>query len=214
MTRSTPDAVSSVAVKAVLLDMDGTLVDSDAAVERAWHRWAAEHAVAVEVLAPILHGNPAATTIRVVRPDLDDAAVAVAAQRNLELQYDDLSDVTATPGAARLLRVLDELGLPWAVVTSADRTLATARLRAAGLPAPAGRLVTVEDTPRGKPDPAPYLAGAALLAADPKDCLVVEDSQPGIDAGRAAGMRVAALRGLSGDLPIRDLDDLASQLTG
>lgn len=197
-------------VKAVLLDMDGTLVDSDAAVERAWHRWAAEHAVAVEVLAPILHGNPAATTIRVVRPDLADAAVTVAAQRNLELQYDDLSDVTATPGAARLLRVLDGLGLPWAVVTSADRRLATVRLAAAGLPV--GRLVTVEDTPRGKPDPAPYLAGAALLGVDPKDCLVVEDSQPGVDAGRAAGMRVAALRGLSGDVPIRDLDDLASQL--
>lgn len=138
-------------VKAVLLDMDGTLVDSDAAVERAWHRWAAEHTVAVEVLAPILHGNPAATTIRVVRPDLDDAAVAVAAQRNLELQYDDLSDVVATPGAARLLRTLDDLGLPWAVVTSADRRLATVRLQAAGLPA--RHLVTVEDTPAASPTP-------------------------------------------------------------
>ncbi|GAB3846867.1 HAD-IA family hydrolase [Dactylosporangium cerinum] len=197
-------------VKAVLLDMDGTLVDSDAAVERAWHRWATEHDVPVSVLAPILHGNPAATTIRVVRPDLPDAAVAVAAQRNLELQYDDLSDVVATPGAARLLRTLDELGLPWAVVTSADRRLATVRLAAAGLPA--RHLVTVEDTPRGKPDPAPYLAGAALLGVDPKDCLVVEDAQPGIDAGHAAGMRVAALRGLSGDVPIRDLNDLADQL--
>jgi mannitol-1-/sugar-/sorbitol-6-phosphatase len=195
-------------VKAVLLDMDGTLVDSDAAVERAWHRWAAEHDVSVA--ASLFHGNPAATTIRIVRPDLADAAVAVAAQRNLELQYDDLSDVVATPGAARLLRTLDDLGLPWAVVTSADRRLATVRLIAAGLPT--RHLVTVEDTPRGKPDPAPYLAGAALLGVDPKDCLVVEDSQPGIDAGHAAGMRVAALRGLSGDLPIRDLNDLADQL--
>ena len=201
-----------IAVKAVLLDMDGTLVDSDAAVERAWHRWAAEHGVAVEVLAPILHGSPAATTIRAVRPDLDDAAVAVAAQRNLELQYDDLTDIAALPGAARLLRTLDELGLPWAVVTSADRRLATVRLHAAGLPA--RHLVTVEDTLRGKPDPAPYLAGAALLGVDPKDCLVVEDAQPGVDAVRAAGMRVAALRGLTGDVPIRDLDDLADQFAG
>ncbi|MEV4141102.1 HAD-IA family hydrolase [Dactylosporangium sp. NPDC049742] len=198
-------------MKAVLLDMDGTLVDSDSAVERAWHHWAAEHAVPADVLTPILHGNPAATTIRVVRPDLDDTAVAAAAQRNLELQYDDLADVTATPGAARLLRTLDELGVPWAVVTSADRRLATARLHAAGLPV--RHLVTVEDTPRGKPDPAPYLAGAALLHADPRDCLVVEDSQPGIDAGRAAGMRVAALRGLPGDLRIRDLDELADTFT-
>ena len=194
-----------IAVMAVLLDMDGTLVDSDAAVERAWHRWAAEHGVAVEALAPILHGSPAATTIRTVRPDLDDAAVAAAAQRNLELQYDDLTDIAALPGAVRLLRTLDELGLPWAVVTSADRRLATVRLHAAGLAA--RHLVTVEDTLRGKPDPAPYLAGAALLGVDPKDCLAAEDSQPGVDAG----MRVAALRGLTGDVPIRDLDDLADQ---
>lgn len=197
--------------KAVLFDMDGTLVDSDGAVERAWRRWAAEHAVPLDVLTPIMHGNPAATTIRVVRPDLSDDAVAVAAQRNLDLQYDDLTDVVATPGAARTLQTLDELGLPWAVVTSADRHLATVRLAAAGLATT--HLVTIEDTARGKPDPAPYLAGAALLGIDPKDCLVVEDSQPGIDAGHAAGMRVAALRGLPAEYPLRDLNDLADLLT-
>ncbi|MEV0129219.1 HAD-IA family hydrolase [Dactylosporangium sp. NPDC050688] len=143
---------------------------------------------------------------------MSTTATSGPAQRNLELQYDDLTDIAALPGAARLLRTLDELGLPWAVVTSADRRLATVRLHAAGLPA--RHLVTVEDTLHGKPDPAPYLAGAALLGVDPKDCLVVEDAQPGVDAARAAGMRVAALRGLTGDVPIRDLDDLADQFAG
>jgi HAD superfamily hydrolase (TIGR01509 family) len=197
---------------AVLLDMDGTLVDSDAAVERAWLVWAAEAAVPPGRIIPIMHGNPAPTTIRAVRPDLDEPDVARAAARQLELQYTDLDDVVATPGAARLRVALKELELPWAVVTSADRRLAAARLGAAGIAPPV--LVTVEDTPRGKPFPDPYLEAAARLGVAPADCLVVEDSQPGLDAGRAAGAALAALRGLDGDVRLGDLDDLADLLLG
>jgi len=115
---------------AVLLDMDGTLVDSDAAVERAWAAWAVEHGVAPDVLRSLIHGSPAQTTIRHVRPDLAPPDVELAARRQLSLQYDDLSDVVPTPGARQLLSALT---VPWAVVTSADRRLATARLGAAGI---------------------------------------------------------------------------------
>jgi len=195
---------------AVLLDMDGTLVDSDAAVERAWLAWAAESGVPPELIMPMMHGNPAPTTIRAVLPGLDGPGVERAAARQLELQYTDLDDVVPTPGAGRLLVALKELDLPWAVVTSADRRLAAARLGAAGIDPPL--LVTFEDTPRGKPAPDPYLEAAARLGIAPGDCLVVEDSQPGIDAGRAAGAAVAALRGLDGDLRIADLGDLAELL--
>jgi sugar-phosphatase len=196
---------------AVLLDMDGTLVDSDAAVERAWLTWAAEAGVAPEEIIPRMHGNPAPTTIRALLPGLDAAGVERAAARQLELQYSDLDDVGPAAGAARLLVALKELDLPWAVVTSADRRLATARLGAAGIDPPL--LVTFEDAPRGKPFPDPYLVAADRLGVAPGDCLVVEDSQPGIDAGRAAGATVAALRGLEGDLRPADLADLADRLT-
>jgi HAD superfamily hydrolase (TIGR01509 family) len=195
---------------AVLLDMDGTLVDSDAAVERAWVTWAAEAGVPIAELLHRMHGNPAPTTIRAVRPDLSDAGVEAAAARQLELQYTDLDDVVAAPGTARLLVALKELDLPWAVVTSADRRLARARLGAAGIAPPL--LVTVEETPRGKPHPDPYLLAAARLGLEPGACLVVEDSQPGIDAGHAAGCPVAALRGLDAELRIGDLADLAELL--
>jgi beta-phosphoglucomutase-like phosphatase (HAD superfamily) len=199
---------------AILLDMDGTLVDSDRSVERAWLAWATEAGVPVEAIRPMMHGNPAPTTVRTVLPALDDAGVAAAAARQLELQYDDLDDVVATGGAARLLVALKDLDLPWAVVTSADRRLARARLGAAGIDPPL--LVTVEDTARGKPSPEPYLAAAARLGVAPRDCLVVEDSQPGIDSGRAAGASIAALRGLGDpetDVRLRDLHDLADLLT-
>jgi sugar-phosphatase len=197
-------------IRAVLFDMDGTLVDSDAAVERAWRAWSTEYGVdgarAVEAGA----GSPAATTIRLLLPRLSDAELAAAVDREHELQYDDLADVTATPGAGRLLPILARLGLPWAVVTSADSRLAKARLTAAGIAAPF--VVTIEDVHTGKPDPEGYLLAAAQLGVDPRDCLVVEDSAPGLEAGRRAGATTAALRGLPGDLSLSTLDQLADLL--
>jgi HAD superfamily hydrolase (TIGR01509 family) len=197
-------------VRAVLLDMDGTLVDSDASVERAWTTWSAEHGIDPAAVLAIAHGSPADLTVRAMLPALDEAAVAASAQRQLDLQYDDLADVVAAPGAPELLAALDRTGLPWAVVTSADVRLAKVRLGAAGIDPPL--LVTVEDVQRGKPDPEGFRLAAARLGIDPATCLVVEDSEPGLAAGRAAGMRTAALRGLDGDLRIVDLGQLAHLL--
>lgn len=197
-------------IGAVLFDMDGTLVDSDAAVERAWERWAAEYAVDPAAALAIAHGSPADRTIRRLLPDLDDDAVATAAARQLALQYDDLSDVVATPGTHELLDTLARLGLPWAVVTSADARLARARLGAAGIVAPV--LVTVDDVRVGKPDPEGYLRAAALLDVPVARCLVVEDAEVGLRAGRAAGALTAALKGLDGDLRLHDLAQLAGQV--
>lgn len=196
---------------AVLLDMDGTLVDSDAAVDRAWTSWAAEHGVDSDAVLAIAHGSPPDPTVRRMLPDLDDRAVAVAAARQMDLQYDDLSDVVAASGAPVLLDALHELDLAWAVVTSADVRLARARLGAAGIPDPP-LLVTVEDVRVGKPDPEGYLLAAERLGVDPAACLVVEDAEPGVVAGRAAGAVVAGLRGVPADVPIADLGELAELL--
>ena len=153
---------------AVLLDMDGTLVDSDAAVEAAWTTWAVEHGVDGDAVLAIAHGSPPEPTVRRMLPALDAEAVALAAARQMSLQYDDLTDVVAAPGAEALLAALRELDLPWAVVTSADVRLARARLGAAGIPDPP-LLVSVEDVrPRG------FLIAAARLGAAPARCLVVE----------------------------------------
>jgi sugar-phosphatase len=197
-------------VSAVLLDMDGTLVDSDAAVERAWRAWAGEHGVDPAAALAIAHGSPADRTVRRLLPHLAEPAVAAAAARQLALQYDDLSDVTATPGADELVATLARLGLPWAVVTSADIRLAGARLTAAGIDAPV--LVTVEDVSVGKPDPEGYLRAAELLGVPSARCLVVEDAEVGLQAGRAAGALTAALKGLDGDVRIADLTELARLL--
>jgi HAD superfamily hydrolase (TIGR01509 family) len=199
-------------LSAVLLDMDGTLVDSDAAVERAWVAWAAEHGVDPAAALAIAHGSPAQSTVGRLLPRLDAEGVAAAGQRQLDLQYDDLADVVAAQGAGELLATLAALRLPWAVVTSADARLAKARLDAAGIDPPV--LVTADDIRAGKPDPEGYLIAAKRLGVPPAACLVVEDSEPGLAAGRAAGARTAALRGLAGDVAIGDLAQLARLLAG
>lgn len=197
-------------IDAVLLDMDGTLVASDAAVERAWTTWAAEHGVDPAAVLAIAHGSPADVTVQRILPALTAEASATAAARQLDLQYDDLVDVTALPGVAELVRTLAELRLPWAVVTSADVRLAKARLGAAGIEPPL--LVTVEDVAAGKPDPEGFVLAAERLGVPVGNCLVVEDSAPGLAAGRAAGAMTAALKGLDGDLRLAGLAELANWL--
>ncbi|GAA2674015.1 HAD-IA family hydrolase [Actinoplanes palleronii] len=198
-------------IRAVLLDMDGTLVESHAAVERAWRVWSAEYGVDPDAVMIVAHGAPAGTTVRTFLPAASSGDVVnAAAARQLALQYDDLSDVTPATGAAELLGTLARRGLPWAVVTSADVRLAKARLGAAGITPPL--LVTVEDVAAGKPAPDGYLQAAAALGVAPADCLVVEDAEVGVRAGRAAGALTVGLRGLPADLTVDDLAELARML--
>lgn len=106
------------------------------------------------------------------------------------MEIEDKEGVAALPGAARLLTRLPQSR--FAIVTSATRPLARARIGYAGLALP-DNLVTADDVPQGKPSPEPYLKGAALLGFAPQDCLVVEDAPAGISSARAAGMQIIAI---------------------
>ena len=159
----------------VLSDLDGVLVDSGDAVERVWREWAVDRGVDPDAVVRAMHGVPARGVLERVAPHL-------LSDEEIE-RIDALHAATggdALPGAAELLG-----GVPagrLAVVTSCSPPLAAARLQASGLPAPAV-LITSDMTPRGKPFPDPYLAGAAALGADPSECLVIEDAPAGVAAG-------------------------------
>jgi sugar-phosphatase len=173
-------------VDAALFDMDGTLLDSSAAGVASWTLFAKEHELdTAEVLASI-HGVRAGDSIaRYLPADRVEAETRRLIARELAL----LDGIVEIPGAAEALRALPDAGIPVAIVTSAPRDLALARLGAAGIPVP-DVVVTAEDIDRGKPAPDGYLEAARRLRADPARCVVFEDAEAGIRAGVAAGSRV------------------------
>jgi HAD superfamily hydrolase (TIGR01509 family) len=169
---------------ALLFDMDGTLVDSTAVVERHWARWAERRGVSLGAIMAVSHGRPTLETLRIVAPEL---ATKEEAARLENEEAEDTDGLRAVEGASDLLGALPDGS--WAVVTSASRWMAVIRLSAAGLRVPEV-LVTSEDVPRGKPDPAPYLEGARRLSTNAPRTVVLEDAPVGIASGRAAGATV------------------------
>ncbi|WP_199423918.1 HAD family hydrolase [Actinotalea solisilvae] len=171
----------------LLLDLDGTLVDSEPVHRAAFARyfaargWDVPDAVVREFMGrratevfPVLDGpwrgeDPVALTAAVV----DE--LRRGTQRPLPV-----------PGAAETLAACDELGLPVAVVTSAHLEWADGAL--ATLAAPRPPAVTWEDCTEGKPHPEPYRRGAALLGLDPTALVAAEDAVAGVASARAAGV--------------------------
>ncbi|MEU1704403.1 HAD-IA family hydrolase [Streptomyces sp. NPDC005706] len=176
--------------RALLLDMDGTLVDSDAVVERIWRRWAGRHGLDGDEVMKVVHGRQGHASMAVLLPERPVERNLADNARMLAEETADMDGVVEVPGAAAFLASLH--GVPHALVTSADVALSTARMAAAGLPLPEVR-VTAESVGASKPDPEGFLKGAAELGVDPADCVVFEDSGAGIAAGRAAGMRVVGV---------------------
>jgi mannitol-1-/sugar-/sorbitol-6-phosphatase len=173
--------------RAILFDSDGVLVDSDAVVLRSWARWARAWGLEPDEVTAQVHGRRSEDTVALlVEPERRAHALADIDRYEVE----DASDVTPIPGAVDLVRSMPAGA--WAVVTSGIRRLATARLRAAGLPVP-DVLVTADDVPAGKPDPTGYLSAAAALGQPPGECVVLEDSVAGVAAGLAAGATVVGV---------------------
>lgn len=176
--------------RALLLDMDGTLVNSDACVERVWRRWAGRHGLDGDEVMKVVHGRQGHASMALLLPGRPTERNHADNARLLAEETADTDGVVAVAGASRFLAAL--AGVPHALVTSADAALSTARMAAAGLPLPEVR-VTAESVGASKPDPEGFLKGAAELGADPADCIAFEDSGAGITAARAAGMRVVGV---------------------
>jgi len=198
---------------ALLLDMDGTLVDSTECVERQWRRWAGRHGLDVTPILRISHGRTTMETIRAVAPHLATAEEVLAFDA---AEAEDSAGVRPVRGAIPFLSRLP--ADRWAVVTSAMRMLAQARLECAGIPIPRV-LVCADDVRRGKPDPEPYLTAARWIGWPAARCLVIEDVPPGVQAAQTAGMQVLGVTTTVaceqlGVPCIRDFDDLRMQRDG
>lgn len=180
--------MSQIRCAALLFDLDGVLIDSTPAVARVWTRWAIAHGFDPTDVVARAHGRPSLTTVRELLPHADHEAENREVER---CEIEDLNGVIPLPGATELLASLP--ANRWTIVTSCTRALALVRIQAAGLPLPP-KIVTSTDITRGKPDPEPYLKGAATLGFPAAECIVLEDAPAGVRAGKAAGAKVIAFR--------------------
>ncbi|MET7506113.1 HAD-IA family hydrolase [Streptomyces albidoflavus] len=200
---------------ALLFDNDGTLVSSVDSALRCWTRWAEEAGLTAADFAGVpMHGRPSAEIVADLIPA---AGVPAAVARIEDLEVEAVAEgVEPVPGALALLGSL--AADRWAVVTSASRRLAEARLAAVGIHP--SIVVAADDITRGKPDPEPFLLAAARLGVAPERCVVFEDAPAGLASGRAAGMKTVALTTshpaaeLTADAVVSDLTAVSVQVNG
>lgn len=172
----------------LLFDLDGVLVDSTPAVARVWSKWALAHGFDPGETVRKAHGRPSLATIKELLPNAADTIAENEVVLRAEIE--DTEGVVPLPGVYEFLSAIPQDR--WALVTSCAKPLAHVRLAAAGIRIPE-KMITSDDVLRGKPDPEPYLKGAALLGFPASECVVFEDAPAGIRAGKSAGARVLAL---------------------
>jgi HAD superfamily hydrolase (TIGR01509 family) len=178
-------------VSAVVLDMDGTLHDTETVYHTALKQ--AVRAVGFAVTDAFCHsliGVPGPESDALLRAHLGPDFPFAECDR-LYVEHRDRAFITSVPlkaGAVELLEALGQHGLKVAVATSASRHAASLHLGRSGLSARLPVVVTRDDVARGKPHPDVFLRAAALLGVPPVECLAVEDSLHGIRAAHAAGM--------------------------
>ena len=175
-----------IACKGVLFDMDGILISSLGSVERSWTKWARLRGVDPEYAMSVVHGRRAIDTVIRLRADLDPQAELKIIE---DFEVEDNEGLQVLPGVRQLLSEIPSH--LWTIVTSATERLARVRLAAGGISVTQA-IVTAESVTHGKPHPEPFLAGAALLGLDPRNCVVFEDSASGAQAARDAGCIVIA----------------------
>jgi mannitol-1-/sugar-/sorbitol-6-phosphatase len=184
--------MTPVKFKAVLFDLDGTLIDSHASVERAWRKWSAYNGIDFDDANRVLHGRPAGETMRLLLPDASEEEIQMQKQNHELAESKDVEDTKLIPGAKELIEALTRFDIPWAIVTSGAYIIASARIRAAGLPVPEV-FITPEKVTKGKPEPEPFLLGAELLGVRAEYCVVFEDSYAGLISGEAAKCRLVGV---------------------
>lgn len=183
--------------RAVLWDMDGTLVDSEELHWIAWRETMAHEGIAItyeQFLASFGQRND--STI----PRYLGAAATPEHIEKISYAKDELyrklvrkSGISPLPGAANWLRTLQEQGWLQAIASSAPRANIEVVL---GALSAAGRfqgIVCAEDVRKGKPDPEVYLTAASRIGVSPERCIVVEDAAAGVEGARRAGMRCIGL---------------------
>ncbi|KAH8086625.1 HAD-like protein [Cristinia sonorae] len=214
-------------VDAILFDMDGTLIDSTPGVLKAWEVFAADYGLNAVQVAHDAHGRRLYDTLREFCNIHDEEKLQSEIVRFEQAVID--GGPVALPGTLALLQQIGagspESASGWTIVTSATSLYTRQALPLCGVPIPPLGLITSDDVTSGKPHPAPYLAGARRLGADPTRCLVIEDAPSGLMSGRAAGCKTVAVctsharesiiqSGAAPDYIVKDLTHVSARWVG
>jgi mannitol-1-/sugar-/sorbitol-6-phosphatase len=177
--------------RAILFDLDGTLVDSYADAEDCWGEWAESVGLGSTFDLARFYGQKRSDIVRTLLPYLPEAEIEAHAETVRLAERDRVAKIVALPGAAKLLTTLPPH--LWGIVTSNDTEVARARLRSAGLPVPE-IIISADNVTYPKPHPEGFLLGAEKLGCEPAQVVGIDDSPMGIAAAKEAGMTAIAVR--------------------
>ena len=183
---------------AILFDLDGTLVESTGSISEILSQWAVSIGQSAQNVVNFSHGK---RTIDIVQAFVDADQVDVHYQALTEKFIQSADQAIAVEGAGDFLKYLDQKSVPWAVVSSSEKILIQARLKAAGLPEPK-LFVSAEDVEQGKPSPEGYLLAAEKLAVNIQECIVFEDAEAGILAAQRAKAQIVVVGDLNCGLSV------------
>ena len=200
--------------RAVLWDMDGTLVDSEELHWLSWRDTMADEGITIsrdQFMSSFGQRNDA------IIPSWLGAAATPERIRKIEAAKENRfrrhvrgTGVFPLPGVIEWVNRLNERAWLQAVASSAPRANVDAVLEAMGTANSFQAIVSAEDVRHGKPDPEVFLLAASRLILPPECCIVVEDAAAGLQAARRAGMRSIGVhqggRHLTADIVVSALD--------
>ena len=170
--------------KALIFDLDGTLVDSSEVVRKVMETWCLNHDIPLQSVLDVCHGGRTEDTVALVAPHLCAKSEAAEIEHLESTTLDGLMPIS---GATRFLH--DLAAHRWAIVTSSSMLTAKPKLKVCRMPFPPV-FITAESVDYGKPHPEPFLKAAKELAVTPEECLVFEDADNGVNSALSAGCQV------------------------
>ena len=184
-------------LKAVLFDMDGTLVDTEELWWEAVEQVASTRGYALsDADLPDVLGRPVEHVAALLRRATGSSLASLAADLHREFASRVSGPIVVRPGAVGLLDRLPSHGIAIGLVSASPRSIVNTVLRALG----ADRFavsVTADDTEHTKPAPDPYLLAARVLGVPPAACVAIEDSPAGVRSAESAGCAVLAVPSLT-----------------
>jgi beta-phosphoglucomutase-like phosphatase (HAD superfamily) len=184
-------------IRAVVLDMDGLLLDTEGMSRIGWVQTLAEWGLAIRE----------EQYLRLIGLNVADVGRIMRVWYGADLPFDEIyarklvlvdeiiarEGIPQKPGLAAFLAAVDSLGLRKAVATSTARERAVYKLGLSGIPFGLDLVAGGDEVEHGKPAPDLFLLAARRAGVPPAECLAFEDSDPGVLAARAAGMRVVII---------------------